>query len=68
VEVVISGEVLGGTKVLEEGNWHTDANGQMSATRDSLRLIIRKFDDCARYIIVRSGTEDRDIMLASGTS
>jgi hypothetical protein len=55
--------------VLGRKHWHADANGQLSATAHSLRLIIRQFDGCARYLIVRRGKDGAsgEIMLASGT-
>jgi hypothetical protein len=56
--------------MLEPENWHDDAYGQLAATAHNLKLIIRKFDGCVRYLVIRSaeGGERRvDIMLASGT-
>ena len=55
--------------MLEPGNWHDDAYGQLSATAHNLKLIIRKFDGCVRFLVIRSAEGERrgDIMLASGT-
>jgi len=56
--------------VLGREHWHVDADGQLSASAHNLRLVIRQFDDCARYLIVRSTTQGGtcdEIMLASGT-
>lgn len=50
--------------------WHVDSNGQLSARVHGLKLIVCKFDACARYLIVQSATQGRPstgIMLASGT-
>ena len=56
--------------MLGREHWHVDADGQLTASARNLRLVIRQFDDCVRYIIVRSTTEGGtcgEIMLASGT-
>ena len=44
--------------------------GQLLATEHGFKLIVRQFDGCARYLVVRTATEgDKygDVMLASGT-
>jgi CheY-like chemotaxis protein len=56
--------------VLGREHWNADAYGQLFATAHNLRLVIRQFDDCARYLIIRSITQGSacgEIMLASGT-
>ena len=50
--------------------WYTDGYGHLLDTEHGLRLIVRQFDGCARYLVVRTAPEgDKygDIMLASGT-
>ena len=50
--------------------WYTDEYGHLLDTEHGLRLIVRQFDGCARYVIVRTAPEgDKygDTMLASGT-
>ena len=48
--------------------WHAEADGHLSAELRGLKLIVRKSDACARYVIVRrahSGCSES--MLSSGT-
>ena len=50
--------------------WYADAYGQLLATDHGLKLIVRQFDGCVRYLVVRTAPEGGrygDIMLASGT-
>ena len=50
--------------------WYADAYGQLLVTEHGLRLVVRQFDGCARYLVVRTSLEgDKygDILLASGT-
>jgi hypothetical protein len=49
--------------------WHTNLNGELSATVHDLRLIIRHCGEYSRYLILqRSANSDYpEIMLGSGT-
>ena len=50
---------------------YTDASGHLLETEHGFRLIVRQFDGCARYLVVRTAPEGdkyRDTMLASGTA
>jgi len=51
-------------------SWHTEPDGRMSALVHNLKLVIRTFDDCARYVILQPATygrNDLEVLLASGT-
>jgi hypothetical protein len=59
-----------GQKVVEHEIWHEEAEGRFSAGVPGLRLIVRKLDNCARYIIVQrvyDGTSCVEVLLSSGT-
>ena len=50
--------------------WYADAHGRLLATDHGLRLIIRQFDGCARYLVTQIaplGEKYGDTLLASGT-
>ena len=56
--------------MLGREEWHADTDEQSSATVRSLKLMIRKADNCARYLVFgRVGSDEAacEIMLASGT-
>lgn len=50
--------------------WRADADGHLSAVVSGLRLVVHKFESCARYVILQRAGNDRstsEIMLSSGT-
>lgn len=50
--------------------WRTDQTGELSASIDKLRLVIRRCDGYARYLILHRTTHGGtypEIMLGSGT-
>jgi hypothetical protein len=55
---------------VEHEIWHKEAEGRFSAEVPGLRLIVRKSDDCARYVILQRagyGESRAEVMLSSGT-
>jgi hypothetical protein len=57
-------------KTVEHEIWHEEADGHLSAEVPGLRLVVRKSDNCARYVILRRagyGKSCAEIMLSSGT-
>ena len=50
--------------------WYTEADGYFSAEVPGLKLIVRRSDTCARYVILRrtgDGGTCTEVMLSSGT-
>ena len=50
--------------------WRAEADGQASAEVPGLKLIVRRSDTCARYVILRRtgyGATCTEVMLSSGT-
>jgi hypothetical protein len=59
-----------GQETVEHEIWHKDAEGHLSAEVPGLKLIVRKSDNCARYVILRCTGHDvscAEAMLSSGT-
>jgi hypothetical protein len=55
---------------VEHEVWRREADGHLSAEVPGLKLIVRKLDNCARYVIVRRADDDgscAEAMLSSGT-
>ena len=69
------GETGADSRVDRMGNveheiWHEEADGHFSAEVPGLRLIVRKSDNCARYVILQRAGYGRscvEVMLSSGT-
>lgn len=56
---------------MQQTAWQDEGTDQISATRDELTLIIRKFDRGARYIVLErhcGDPADPGMMLESGTA
>jgi hypothetical protein len=59
-----------GQETVEHEIWHKDAEGHLSAEVPGLKLIVRKSDNCARYVILRCPGYDvsgAEVLLSSGT-
>jgi hypothetical protein len=56
-------------EALAQQPWRTELDGQLSASTRTLRLIVRKADGCARYLILQrlQGRICSEVLLASGT-
>jgi hypothetical protein len=56
--------------MLGQKHWDVGPDGQLTATLHSLRLMVRKSDGHARYLVLgrfADGRASSEIMLASGT-
>ena len=50
--------------------WQTEPDGQSSAQVLGLKLVVRKYDSCARYVVLQPsgyGGTCAQVMLSSGT-
>ena len=55
---------------MDHETWRTELDGQLSVEVRDLKLIVRRSDACARYVILqrgRSGGMCAEVMLSSGT-
>jgi hypothetical protein len=55
---------------VEHEIWRRDADGHLTAEASGLKLIVRKLDNCARYMILQRAGDGRpcaEVMLSSGT-
>jgi hypothetical protein len=58
-----------GQATVDREIWHTESDGSVSTEIPSLKIIVRKAEGCARYVIPQNagyGSCD-EVMLASGT-
>ena len=52
-------------------SWLVEPNGDLSMLTQRLRLIIRRFDGCARFLVLKRparGERDAEVLLSSGTA
>jgi hypothetical protein len=59
-----------GHQTVDHVSWQLEADGQLSAAVQNLRLVIRKAEGCVRYLILRRSPRNGgfpEIMLSSGT-
>jgi hypothetical protein len=47
--------------------WRTESGGVLSAEVGSLRLVVKKTESAARFLLVRHRGDDQHPLLASGT-
>jgi hypothetical protein len=62
--------IFGDTIKVDREIWQTEPDGQSSAQVLGLKLVVRKYDSCARYVVLQPdgcGGTCAQVMLSSGT-